>query len=444
MPETTVELLQALIRNECVNEGDPDSGFEFRSVRTLQDFFGSEGRVFEPHPGRQSVLYRIAGSHPNRPRLMLMGHLDVVPVSPEGWSHPPFDGLIDNGFVWGRGAVDMLNVTAAMAVVMKKLIDGELRQPQGDVLFLAVADEEAGGTYGVEWIVENHWDEVACEFLLTEIAYPAISTLDGMAQVINVGEKGPHWQMAYASGTPGHASQPYATDNALVLMARAIAALSGAPTPVDISDEWLAFVGALDLSADVKTDLVDPERVDQAVEVLAEFDEGLARYAHACTHMTVTPTILMSGTKTNVIPDHAEAAFDIRTLLGQDVRTVTDHLAKVLGDDFERIRFEPQRSQPATSSKPGTELWEALVDAYESHTGSRLVVPAITPAATDARFFRERGVTAYGAGLFDESVGFTDFLSMFHGHDERISVESVAHTTNFLTTVVREFSTKMS
>lgn len=444
MPETTVALLQALIQNECVNNGDPDSGFEFRSVATLQQYFGLEGRVFEPHPGRKSLLYRIPGRRPEAPRLMMMGHLDVVPVSPEGWTRPPFGGVIEDGFVWGRGAVDMLNVTAAMAVVAKRLLTGELPQPTGDILFLAVADEEAGGTYGAEWIIDHHWEEVACEFLLTEIAYPALATTDGMAAVINVGEKGPHWQMAYSEGVPGHASQPFATDNALVPMARAIAALAEADTPVIISDEWLAFVGVLDLPDELREALTDPDMVDEAVGTLAEKDEGFARYAHACTHMTVTPTILTSGTKANVIPDRAEAAFDIRTLPGQDETTVADHLAKVLGDDIERIRFVPQRSQTATSSKVGTELWEALIDAYEVHTGSRLVVPAITPAATDARFFRNRGVIAYGAGWFDDRMGFTDFLSMFHGHDERVSVASVEQTTAFLETVVERFSDRVS
>lgn len=439
----TVALLQALIQNECVNDGTPDSGFEFRSVDTLEEFFGVAGTTYEPHPGRKSVLYRVAGHRVGAPRLMMMGHLDVVPVSPTGWTRPPFGGVIDDGFVWGRGAVDMLNVTASMAVVMRKLMAGELPAPAGDVLFLAVADEEAGGIYGAEWIVENHWDDVACEYLLTEIAYPAIDTADGPAAVINVGEKGPHWQTAHAIGVPGHASQPYATDNALVPLARAVAALAGAPTPVVVSSEWAVFVDALDLSTDMKQALCDPERIDEAVEELAEVDKRFARYVHACTHMTVTPTILHSGTKSNVIPDAAEAAFDIRLLPGQDQDTVHDHLAKVLGEDYERIRFVPQRAQAATSSERDTLLWQALVDAYEVLTGSSHVVPALTPAATDARFFRERGTVAYGAGWFDDSMSFTEFLTMFHGHDERVSVTSVEQTTEFLATTVQLFSAKV-
>lgn len=439
----TVELLQTLIQNACVNEGTPDSGHEFRSVETLQDFLGEQGTTYEPHPGRRSVLFRVAGTRAGAPALMLMGHLDVVPANAAGWTRPPFDGVVDEGFVWGRGAVDMLNVTAAMAVVMRKLKSGELPAPTGDVLFLAVADEEAGGTYGAEWIVEHHWEDVACDFLLTEIAYPAIATADGLASVINVGEKGPHWQTAHSTGVPGHASQPFATDNALLPMARAVAALADAPTPVEVSTEWTTFVEALDLSENMKEALCDPEHIEDAVETLAESDERFARYVHACTHMTVTPTILHSGTKSNVIPDTAEAAFDIRLLPGQDQDTVRDHLVKVLGDDYERIRFIPQRAQAATASETGTVLWRSLVDAYGELTGSRHVVPAITPAATDARFFRAKGTVAYGAGWFDDSMSFTEFLTMFHGHDERISVASVEQTTEFLSTVVGLFSAKV-
>ena len=139
--EELAGLLGTLIRNQCVNDGTPDSGHEYRSVETLAEFFGEAGRVFEPHPGRQSVLYRVPGRNPSAPRLMLMGHLDVVPAQPKGWSHDPFGGELHDGFIWGRGAVDMLNITVTMAAVFSRYLAGELPQPAGDLLYLAVADE---------------------------------------------------------------------------------------------------------------------------------------------------------------------------------------------------------------------------------------------------------------------------------------------------------------
>ena len=444
MSSEVAELLQELIRNECVNDGSPESGHEFRSVDTLASYFGRPGFVVEPAPGRQSVVYRLEGVDADAPRLLLMGHLDVVPVTRQGWSRDPFGGEIADGFVWGRGAVDMLNLTSAMAVVFKQFLDGSLPRPHGDLLFLGVADEEAGGTYGAEFLVDHHWDEVRCEYLLTEIAFPSIATAAGPAAVINVGEKGPYWQTVHSRGTPGHGSQPYGTDNALVPLARAVAALADAGTPVAISPEWRRFVAALDLDPDLKRDLVDPESVDRAIDALAEIELGMARYAHACTHMTVTPTILSSGTKANVIPDAGEASLDGRLLPGQDGDTVHSHLAKVLGGDYDRLDFRVERTQPASSSPPEGLLWEALVAAFGRLAGSDLVVPALTPAATDARFFRSKGAVTYGAGWFDERVGFTEFLSMVHGNDERISLGSLDRTTRLLTETVQILSDKLA
>jgi len=432
-----VELLQAFITNACVNDGTPDSGQEVRSVQTLAEFFGEIGQVFEPHPGRQNVLYRIPGQDPRAPRLILMGHLDVVPVSADGWTHDPFGGDIDDGFVWGRGAVDMLNLTAAMAAVFRDRMEGP--PPQGDLLFLAVADEENGGTYGAEYVVEEHWETVRAEYLLTEIAYPAVDGEGGPIPTINVGEKGPFWHQLRASGTPGHGSQPYGADNALIPLARAVVAVADSATPVSISDDWRDFVATLALTARQKAALVDPDRIDEMIDELAVTDPHFARYVHACTHLTMTPTVLNAGAKANVIPDEAVASVDARLLPGQDEDTVRGHLAKILGGDAEAIDIELVRTSPANSSKPEGRLWESLLDAYELNLGERKAAPTLTPASTDARFWRERGAAAYGAGLFCDRVSFPEFLTMFHGHDERVSVDSMHLTVKFLTDVLAAF-----
>ncbi|MDH3306271.1 MAG: M20/M25/M40 family metallo-hydrolase [Acidimicrobiia bacterium] len=432
------DLLSTLIRNACVNDGSPDSGHEFRSVATLEEFFGMRGTIVEPRPGRQSLVYRVPGSTNGAPALALMSHLDVVPVNAAGWSHDPFGGDIDDGFVWGRGAVDMLNVVAAMAVAFRPYLDGERALP-GDLVFVAVADEENAGTYGAEHLVRDHWNLVACEYLLTEIAYPAIATASGPMPAITVGEKGPYWQQVTARGTPGHGSQPYATSNALIPLARAVAALAAEPTPVIISDEWKRFVAVLDLPADLKDQLVDPDHVDEAIDALAVLDPNMARYAHACTHLTLTPTVLHSGEKANVIPDLAVASLDIRLLPDQDDVTVTDHLAKTLGGDYEHLEFVTMGEHPANASPVGSVLWESLLDGFAKTDGQREAVPTITPAATDARFWRDRGVTCYGAGSFCDRVSFPDFLTMFHGNNERVSVESLDRTAVLLAETINSF-----
>ncbi len=162
MTGETTELLQALIRNECVNDGTPDSGGEIRNAELLQTYLEGAGldvQRFESLPGRGSIVARIEGTDPDAPTLCLMGHTDVVPVNPTGWSHDPFGGELVDGEVWGRGAIDMLNITASMAVAFRHLALSGFR-PKGTLIYFGVADEEAGGRWGAEWMVDNHWEAI--------------------------------------------------------------------------------------------------------------------------------------------------------------------------------------------------------------------------------------------------------------------------------------------
>lgn len=434
---SAVLLLQELIRNGCVNDGTPESGHEHRSVATLADFFGRAGTVVEPAPGRQTVVYRVPGTRPGAPTLALMGHTDVVPVTRDGWSRDPFGAEIADGFVWGRGAVDMLNLTAAMAVVFRSFLAGDLEPLPGDLIFLAVADEEAAGLLGAGPLVEKRWDLVATDYLLTEIAYPPLDTGHGVGYPVSVAEKGPHWTVLRTRGTPGHGSTPYGKDNPIEPLAQAVSGLFSTPSPVVITDEWRAFVEAVDLSAE----LLDPDRIDDQIDRIGVIDPGWAAYLHACTHLTISPNMITGGIKANVIPDRATAVVDVRALPGQRREDIDVHLRKAMGSAADRVELEPVADYLANSSPVNNPLWETIVDSIEEHTGSRRVVPTIMPATTDARFFRQRGVVAYGVGLFDRRVSFADFLSMFHGHDERVSVESVELTTRFLATVLESWRT---
>lgn len=259
--------------------------------------------------------------------------------------------------------------------------------------------------------------------------------------MINVGEKGPYWQELHTTGVAGHASQPYGTTNALVPLARMVEAVVAAETPIVITEEWRQFVAGLNLDSQDQADLVDQDRVDAAISRLAVTDPGFARYIHACTHLTLTPTILTGGSKANVVPDRASASLDIRTLPGQDDDTVHDHLRKILGGDYDSIRFETKVAHPANASAATGTLYEAITAALAEQTGSAEVLPALTPAATDARFWRERGVPCFGVGAFDDAIGFSDFLSMFHARDERVGVESVRRTTELYRRIIRTFLT---
>lgn len=432
-------LLRELIRNECVNDGTRESGHEHRSVATLAELFGVAGEIVEPAPGRQSVIYRVPGQSQQAPALLLLPHLDVVPANAEGWSVDPFAAEVADGFVWGRGAVDMLNVTAAMAVVFLEYLLGNLGPLPGDLILAAVADEEAAGGLGARYLVEERPDLVRCDFVLTEVAYPVIATAKGPAYPVSVGEKGPFWSRLVSKGTPGHGSSPYLADNALEPLARAITGLFEMTFPVEITSEWLGIVAALGVSDDLAERLADPDRIDGALADVAVMDLGLARYFHAITHLTVSPNKLTAGVKANVIPDQAEAEVDLRGLPGMDRAFVDDHLRKAMGRDRDRIKIVPIADHVANVSDRSDPLWEAIEDSLEEMTGARNALPILMPVTTDARFFRARGKPAYGAGLFDETLTFSEFLSLFHGNDERVSIESLHRTTGFLRRVVARF-----
>jgi len=434
-----VELLQQLIRNECVNDGTQTSGHEDRSVATLEDFFGVKGEIIEPAPGRQSVVYRVPGTDPTAPRLLLLPHLDVVPVNRAGWSVDPFAAEISNGFVWGRGAVDMLNVTSAMAVVFGEYLNGSKPPLAGDLILAAVADEEASGVHGAHYLVDNRWDLVATEFILTEVAYPSIPTPSGAAHLVAVGEKGPYWTKLRSRGTPGHGSSPYGADNALAPMAAAISGLFDTQAPVAITPEWVTFVEGLGFPAGLASRLVDPDLVDEAIADLAVDDPGFASYAHAVTHLTISPNMLDAGVKANVIPDSAQAQIDLRALPGMDREFVDSHLRKAMGAAADRIEIEPVADHPANVSTTANPLWQAIGDSVEQLQGHRRLLPMLMPVATDARFFRTKGVTAYGTGWFDDRVPFPEFLRLFHGHDERVSIESLHRTVQMLQAVISRF-----
>ena len=441
--DEVIELLQTLIRNACVNDGTPDSGHEHRSVSTLESYFGAPGTVIESHPGRQNLVYRVEGTTPGAPALLLLPHLDVVPASGDGWTYDPFAATRADGYVWGRGAVDMLNVTAAMAAVFRRYLSGELSPLPGDLVFAATADEEAGSVLGAEHLVAEHWDLVKCDYLLCEVANPSFMTPDGPVLPVTVAEKGPAWRRMRARGRSGHGSQPYGTSNALVPLATALARLAEAPMPVDITAEWMTFVQGLKLDPDLEIRLLDPDLVDGAIEDLAVEDPIFARWVHACTHLTVTPTVLNAGFKANVVPEAADGEVDVRKLPGQDEADVDDHLRKVMGPDLSgEIEVEPFLAFPANASPFAGALWEAIGDAAEVVAGHRRLLPAITPVATDARFFRARDVVAYGVGLFDDDATFGGMLSMFHGDDERVSEESVGRTTEMLALTLQRFGVR--
>jgi acetylornithine deacetylase/succinyl-diaminopimelate desuccinylase-like protein len=433
MPEDTAletqatELLRTLIRNGCVNTGDAASGHEDRSVDALEDFFAGSGLSCERYtsrPGRMSLVARIEGRDPQAPTLLLMGHTDVVPVTPSGWQRDPFAGDLVDGIVWGRGAIDMLNLTSTMAVATRNLAASGWR-PRGTLIYLAVADEEAGGFLGAGHLVEHHADAVRCDYVITESGGVPIPTKSGHTLKVTVGEKGGNWRRLVVHGTPGHGSRPFRTDNALVTAAKVIQRLAEYRPKARILDAWRGYVEALELPPGLTDALLDPERVWETARDLDNL--ALAREAHACTHTTFSPNIAHGGTKVNVIPDRVDIDVDIRSLPGVEQHEVEAMIVEALGDLADRVTIETpsDRRRGGTVSPTDTPLMAALSRVASRLMPDSTVVPAITTGGTDAKFFRWKGIPAYGFGLHSTRIPYTEYPLMFHGHNERVDTESL-------------------
>jgi acetylornithine deacetylase/succinyl-diaminopimelate desuccinylase-like protein len=432
------ELLQHLIRNACVNDGARGSGFEARSADLLEGYFDGSGidvERYEPAPGRTSLVARIEGRRPGAPALLLMGHTDVVPANPDGWRRDPFGGELVDGEVWGRGAIDMLNLTASMAVATRRLaVDGY--RPDGTLVYLAVADEEALGTWGADHLTRREPDAVAADWVVTESAAVPLKGGDGGLRLpVLVGEKGSCWCTLRVSGTPGHASQPFLTDNALVTAAKVVQALAEYRPAARIHDVWRRYLAGLALPDELAGPLLDPDRL---VGALADLPAPLARHYHACTHPTIAPTVVRGGTKTNVIPDRVDLELDVRTLAGQGLPEVRAMLDEALGPLADRVEIVEAHDDPATESPVDTPLWDALARTTRAFYGGSHLVPTINVGATDARFFRRLGTTAYGFGLLSRRLAPEEYGRMFHGDDERVDIESLRLSTEHWQALARD------
>jgi len=443
----TVELLQTLIRNACVNDGTAASGQEVRNVDVLAAVIDGPGvdlQRYEPTPGRVSLVARIEGRDPSAPSLCLNGHTDVVPVHADGWRHDPFGGeVIRNADgvdeVWGRGAVDMLNLTASMAVAFRDLADRGIR-PRGDLVYFAVADEEAGSAHGARWMADHHPDDIRTDFVLTESGGLHDGPPERPAIGVTVGEKGVAWRRLRVRGTPGHGSMPYRVDNALVRAAAVVARLAEYRPAPRFHELWPARVEAMALSDELKADLLDPARVDAALEAMP--NAAAAAHLHACTHTTFSPNVVDGGVmKTNVIPDTVDVEVDVRTLPGEGREEVDAHLREALGDLADAVEIEVLLHDSASISRIDTPLWDALARAVSVPFPGARLNPQFTVGFTDSRVFRELGSVSYGAGLFSPAVDAAEFGRRFHGHDERVDVESLGLTVELWQRVVADLMT---
>lgn len=429
----TVQLLRDLVRAACVNDGTEASGQEVRAVRVLQRFFEEavqhrkvDIQVFEAAPGRASLIARVRGTDPQAPALGLLGHLDVVPASADQWLRDPFGGELIDGEIWGRGTVDMLYLTAAFAAAVREVALAPT-PPKGDLVLLAVADEEAGGDYGLKWLLREHLSVLRVTEVLSETGGMRM----GDHVAIDIAEKGSAGRRLVVRGKPGHASSPYGAESAALKAGEVLRQLAEVEPAIELSELWRLFIEARVADENLAERMLDPIRIDAALPELG----SIAGYAHAVSRITISPTRLRAGQVHNVIPDVAEIDLDIRTLPGTTNEEVDELLVEMLGPLAEEVEIRYLRGWSATSSPIDGPLFQAVSRAITATDGSP-VVPVMAAGGSDARYFRELGIESYGFGLLSPEWSYELYRERIHAHNERIDVESVRLTLEALRRVV--------
>ncbi|MBN2441356.1 MAG: M20/M25/M40 family metallo-hydrolase [Spirochaetales bacterium] len=444
MDNQCVNLLKSLIKNKCVNDGTPGSGNEIKSARTLKKFFHSykiKSEILESAEGRANIIVRIPGTDPHAPSLMYMSHMDVVPAKEDDWSCDPFGADERGGYIWGRGTLDMLNITACSASAFAELVKKHKRFP-GDFIYLAVADEEASGRLGARWLVENHWDKVKTNYMITEGGGFFVRGKQGTGITITTGEKGLAWTKLTTEGNSGHGSLPYRAKNAAIKVARAVTEMQHQPLKPIITKEYREMVKNLNFPTVTQNLLLNPLTINLTLKQLYASTPGLARYLHAVSRMTISPNILRSGNKVNIIPDKGEIDLDIRILPGQNVEDVMAGIKSALGPFKEDFTIEVVDYFPSNVSPVETPLFEATVEIFKSIYPGISSIPTLFSGVTDARFWRMRGSTVYGFCMFDEDMTLDEYVRMLHGKDERVSLKSLELAHNYFLNLPEVFYRK--
>lgn len=371
---------------------------------------------------RMNMTATLRGDGSKQP-LILLSHTDVVPVERQYWDFEPFSGAVVDGVIYGRGALDMKSM-GIMELMALFLIKRHGLPHARDLVYMALADEEAGGTWGIEWMERHHPELLEAEYVINEGGWGSAEVFGVRRPAFNcsVSEKGPLWLKLTAEGRPGHGSVPH-PDNALERLVRALARVQEWARPVTVVPELREYFDRL-----YRHRVLEGEPSQEAMERLAESN----LLARAVLTNTVSTTTAHSGMKHNVIPGIAEATLDCRLLPGEDPEAFTHQIRDVIGDA--KVRVEPVFVSSTPASPIGTELFGVIEEAVHDQMEEALVLPSVSAGFTDSRVFRRHGITSYG---FIPYLLEQDEAMTVHGHNERITVENLRLGCQILFETVR-------
>jgi len=420
--DEVVELCRDLIRIDTTNTGELRTSAgervaaEYVAAQLAE--VGLEPEIRESAPGRTNVVARFAAD-PDTPgarergALLVHGHLDVVPADPHEWSVDPFGAEVSDGYVWGRGAVDMKDFDAVLLATVRQM-RREGRTPPRDLVLAFLADEEAGGEYGGHWLVEHHPELFAgCTEAIGEVGgFSYTISPDLRLYLVETAEKGLTWLRVHATGRPGHGSMIH-DDNAVTALAEAVARVGRHKFPIVMTDTVRAFLEEVSAALGIELDPNEPEQAIAKLGVIAPIIGSTVRN-------TANPTRLAAGYKENVIPSRASATIDCRTLPGQH-ELFLDQLREVIGPDLD---LEIIQRQPPLETPFDGALVDAMGAALRAEDQGARAVPYMLSGGTDAKAFAKLGIRCFGFTPLRLPPEL-NFSALFHGIDERVPIEGL-------------------
>ncbi|HYI33708.1 MAG TPA: M20/M25/M40 family metallo-hydrolase [Glaciibacter sp.] len=427
--DLTAEIARDLIRFDTTNFGEGRSNGETDAaeyVAAKLEGLGLIPQLFESEPGRTSVVTRVKGRDRSRGALVVHGHLDVVPADPANWSVDPFGGVIKDGLLWGRGAVDMKNMDAMMLAALTDIL-GAGNEPARDLVVAFFADEEAGGLRGSGYLVDTRPELFAgATEAISEVGGYSVTLAGKRAYLFQTGEKALIWVKLIAHGTAAHGSRLIA-DNAITKLAEAVARVGRQEFPIRLTDTTTQLLAELARILDA-----DPQQVGPDELVLST---GTASgFLQASLRTTMNPTLLQAGYKHNVIPDRAEALIDIRSLPGEEDAVLAE-LAELVGPDIEIVIMHRDIGLETDFSGP---LVDAVIETLHRHDPGAPVLPYLLSGGTDNKALSKLGIKGYGFAPLRLPADL-NFPAMFHGVDERVPLDALVFGRQVLTDLLTKY-----
>lgn len=427
----TASIARDLIRIDTTNHGEGRAVGEAEAAAYVSRFLDSIGvasRTFESAPTRHSVIAELPGSDPTLPKLVLHGHLDVVPADASQWSVDPFGGIVQDGMLWGRGAVDMKDMVAMMLAATAEL-QRTGQQPRRGVVLAFFADEEDGGAFGAHWLVKHHPEIFdGAGLAISEVGGFSVTLEGKRAYLLQTAEKALLWLRLRATGTAAHGSQVM-HDNAVTKLAKAVAALGDHEFPVELTDTTEALIERVAALIGADIEHLSPDEV-------ALRTGGMSRFLRASLRTTANPTMLDAGYKHNVIPGTAEARIDVRPLPGREDE-VLEIVREIVAAASPDVTVEIVTKDVGLEVPFDSDAVATMTRVLQRHDPGAPVLPYMLSGGTDNKSLSRLGITGYGFAPL-KLTSDLDFAAMFHGVDERVPLDALDFGTQVLTDLLLE------